>query len=253
MKGKKIMLELQKGFITTEDLAEWSGLSVSNLMKHKKQWCEKNLSKYAEYELKRGGVVIIKIIEPIFQGSGFKEVCSKYEDYYGHDGIKADTARNCWSKLSPNMNNKLTSSTGIGYVSKARVQDYGTARKSKQRNGTKGFCHFVFGKIVNGEYYPFTDEEEKLKKELWRQYFHDINEEVIEGQQALNWAWKHKEITAEEYAVQMAELLDKEVNWIDFQIALEDKLEAKVDFRVALERCAWYDKQEEKEIETFDF
>lgn len=233
------MLELQQRFMTTAELAEWAGISVSGLEKHKKSWCEKNLHKYAEYELKRGGVVIKNIYEPIYLGSGFKEVQNKYEEYYGHDDVKADTARNCWNKLEPHMNNKIADTTGVSYVGKARIQDYGTARKNKKRAGIKGDCHFVFGKIVKGEFYPFTDEEIAIKKDLSKKYFNNLKMEAIEDQQALNWALKHKEITVEEYAIQMQEILDKDVNWIDFQLALEKAIGAKTDFRIQLERCAW--------------
>lgn len=233
------MEQLRLGFISTEELASWANLSASSLEKNKKRWCEKNLNKYATFELKRGGVIINKIFEPMYIGSGYKEVQTKYDKYYGHDTIKADTAKNCWNKLEPHMNNKIKETTGINYVGKARVEDYGTARKTKKRYGNKGLCRFVFGKIIDGEFYPFSEEEEKIKKELSKTYFSDMKFEIIEEQQALNWALKHKEITVEEYAVQMQELLDKETNWIDFQQAFEKIIQNKTDFRVLIEKCAW--------------
>lgn len=233
------MSELQQRFMTTAEIAEWAGITPTNLEKNKKRWCDKNLGKYADYELKRGGVLIKEIYEPIFLGSGYKEVQNKYEDYFGHDNIKADTAKNCWNKLGPHMNNKIADTTGINYVGKARRQDYGTARKTSLRSGSKGRCHFVFGKIIDGEFYFFTEEEQQIKKELSKKYFSDLKTDAIEDQQALNWALKHKEISVEEYAIQMQEILDREVNWIDFQMEFEKQINAKTDFRIELEPCAW--------------
>lgn len=238
--------------MTTKELAEWSGASITSLEKNKKRWCEKNLSKYADYELKRGGVLIKKIYNStVFIGSGFKEVSEKYETYYGHDDTKVDTLKNCWNKLEPHMNNKLTNSTGIAYVGKARVEDYGVARKKTKRSGKKGYCHYVFGKIIDDEFYPFTAEEEEIKRKIWNKYFNNLKIEVIEEQQALNWALKHKEITVTEYAEQMSMLLDKETNWIDFQNELEETIQARTDFRIQIEKCA-YEKDAASRI-GFDF
>ena len=37
--------------------------------------------------------------------------------------------------------------------------------------GEKGSCKFVFGKIINEEFYYFTEEEEAIKKDLFKKYF----------------------------------------------------------------------------------
>ena len=46
----------------------------------------------------------------------------------------------------------------------------------------------------------------------------------------------------------MQALLDKDVNWVDFQIALNDALGCVTDFRVLIEEHAWSPLSEE-----FDF
>lgn len=241
------MEELVVGFISTDDLATWAGRKATGLAKNKKRWCENVLSYYAEYKLVRGGVEITKVLNPYFTSSGRQEVQQNYLKYYGHDNIKADTAKNCWSKMKPYIKAEITDSSGIQYAGAARRKDFGTVRGSR-RMGEKGSCKFVFGKIINEEFYYFTEEEEAIKKDLFKKYFQDIKAEYIEEQQALNWALKHKEITVEEYAESMQALLDKDVNWVDFQIALNDALGCITDFRVLIEEHAWSPLSEE-----FDF
>lgn len=241
-------MELKVGFMTVEQLAEWAGRKPSSLSNNKKRWCENNLQYYAKYELVRGGVKILEVINPYFTTSGRQEVRQKYLSYYGHDGIKADTARNCWEKMKPHIKADIADNSGISYTGEARREDFGTVKGNK-RKGKKGSSRFVFGKIVNGEFYYFTEEEEAIKKELCKKYFHDVKVEYIEEQQALNWALKHKEITVEEYAESMQALLDKDVNWIDFQIALDDALGCETGFRVLIEEHAWSPLSEEE----FDF
>lgn len=63
-------LELKLGFMTNQELAEWAGLKEDYIRKHKKNWCNKQLVKYATYEVVRGGVNINSIIDPIYSSTG---------------------------------------------------------------------------------------------------------------------------------------------------------------------------------------
>lgn len=244
--------------MTVKELAEWANRSVSYISKNKKSWCEKNLGKYAKYELIHGGVKILEIIEPCFQSSARKKVKEVYFDHFGHYDaendtfIHADTSRHCYEKIVKAEGDLgIKTETGVAYVGEARREDFGTAIKKNKREGKKGSCCFVFGKIVDDDFYFFTPEEEKIKKELAKKYFHDLKEELIEEQQKLNWGFKHREIDAEEYAEAMNQLLDSEVNWIDYQIELERVLGVKTDFRILVTERAWEVSTEIKE--NFDF
>lgn len=64
--------ELKLGIMTNKEIAEWSNMTEVYLSKHKKSWCEKKLSKYADYKNIRGGVEILKIKEPIYNCEGAK-------------------------------------------------------------------------------------------------------------------------------------------------------------------------------------
>ena len=101
------MLELKLGFMTTKELADWSGRSEAYLVKNKKSWCDKNLVIYADYELTRGGINIISIKNPIFLSSGYQEVKEKYRKYWGYGDLNIDTNTQCWKKLSADMVNEV--------------------------------------------------------------------------------------------------------------------------------------------------
>lgn len=223
--------------MSVKELAEWSG--NKSLAKNKKRWCQKHLVKYADYEDKYGGVIIIKIHQPVFFSSAYTEIKDKYYNYYGHDNIKVDTAKNCYRKLRPNMiNQNIQEQTGAAYVGRARREDYGTACRDK-RIGSKGFCHFVFGKLVDDDFEFFTEEEEKLKQQIFAEMYQKTSYDCEQQRQALTWALKHQEITQEEYIENMLQLIEEDTNWVDFQNKLEEKLNCRVGFRIMIEQCAF--------------
>lgn len=232
--------------MTTEELAIWADKSPKYISKNKKSWCAKNLNEYAEYTLITGGVNILKIKNPYFQTSARKKVKAVYYNHFGYYDsendiwIHADTSKHCYEKIVKSEGDLgIKVETGAAYVGEARREDFGTAIKKNKREGKRGSCCFAFGKIIDNEFYFFTPEEEKIKKELAKKYFHDMKEELIEEQQKLNWGLKHKELSLEEYAEAMNDLLDNEVNWIDYQLALEEALGVKTDFRVLTTERAW--------------
>lgn len=228
------MLELKLGFMSVEDLADWSQRSANTIKKDKKKWCEKNLSLYADYHYVYGGVEILSIKEPIFQGSGYKEVQQKYPKYWGTKGFPADTNINCWRKLKKNMTNPIKDSVGQAYISKARVEDYGIAIKNRKKEGRFGRCYYVFCKIINGEAYPFTPEEEKIKQELKEKHL-KTDADVVFELKCLSLALENKEIKEKEYTERVKDITATKLGWDAFQEALEKAIHCETDCRVFLE------------------
>lgn len=228
-------MELKIGFMTTDELAEWADRSSRYLQDHKKKWCEKNLQKYADYDLVRGGVCITKIYNPIFQSSGLQEVRQKYLTYWGKDGLKIDSTGNCWDKLSPHMVNELKDKTGCRYIGLCRREDFGVARKTNKYKGRKGECHYVFCKRINNEPVLFTEEEYRIKDELAKKYLKKVTEEDSVEVQALAKDYKNGEITAEEYAEIMAEIVSHDYSWFKFQTALEEAIGCETDFFIEIQ------------------
>lgn len=232
------MLELKLGFMTTQELADWGNVSLSYLQDRKKAWCEKQLSKHAKYQLKRGGVEILEIYIPMLLTSGKKEVEEKYLKHWGTPEYLVDTNKECWEKLKQDMKNELADSTGRAYISQARCADFGVAYKSRRREGTKGYCHYVFCKIVNGKPEPFSLEEEAIRKDLSKKYLSSREEEAYE-MQALLRDFKEGNITKEEYCEAVSDTIANDKGWMQFQRAFEEAIGHITDFKIKLEPNAW--------------
>ena len=228
------MLELKLGKMTTQELADWAGKSVKYLSDHKKKWCQANLDKYAVYELTHGGVIIKEIKTPVFITSGLQEVRERYRQYWGYNNLPIDTNTKCWRKLSLDMVNKVTYETGRRYVGQCRREDYGVARKTNKYTGSKGECHYIFCKSIDEQPVLFTEEELKIKAELWKKHMTNIDEADAIERQALTKSYQKGEIDANEYAEAMAYINTHDRNWITFQIELEEALGCQTDFYIEI-------------------
>lgn len=60
-------MKLKLGFMTWDEIAEWSGFSKRSVSRTDRDWCGKYLAPRAEYEIVYGGVLIKKIKEELFQ------------------------------------------------------------------------------------------------------------------------------------------------------------------------------------------
>ena len=67
------MKELQLGYISDEDMADWCGKTLASYKKNRRRWSETKLTLYADFNLVHGGVIINKIYDPIYSPSGKKE------------------------------------------------------------------------------------------------------------------------------------------------------------------------------------
>ena len=228
------MIELKEGFMTIKELAEWSGRSEKYLSDSKKKWCQTILSNYADYELVRGGVNIKCIFNPIFQGSGFKEVQTKYLDYWGNENIKADTNTNCWQKMKDDMKNKITNSTGSKYVGQCRREDFGIAFKNRRREGKRGNCHYVYCKSINGQAVPFNDEELQIKKKLSEIYLCRNKEEDLIEMQALFRDYKNGDISEKVYLECIEAITVDNRDWNEFRYEFEKAIGCDTDFFIEI-------------------
>lgn len=191
--------ELTIGEKTFAEIAEWAKISETYLKKHKKAWCEKHLSQYAEYELIKGGVNILSVINPYYKSSARKDIKTNYKKYYGIPGFPVDTNTNCYRKMNAEKSYPIKKQTGINYIGEALREEFGIPYKGRKRRGTLGECYYIFCKIVNNEFQPFTEEEEKIKNRLYHKYF-SIKEQDLCYLKGLTEDYKRNEITKEEYA-----------------------------------------------------
>lgn len=220
--------------MSTAELARWANnKSVTTLTNKKKEWCNKQLSKYAEFQLVTGGVIITKIIEPIWRQSARKIVRENYFKYYGHDDVKVDTCVNCYKKMKKDFPDlQITKDTWVAYIGGFRREDFGPVRgKNKGKDGRLGSSCFALGKIVDNEFYFFDEQEQEIKKELEKKYFYEVDMHIVYEIQAATELFKKGEISQEEFNERITDAAN-EKNWVDFKRELMERIGAIVDFRV---------------------
>ena len=226
MEDKDIYLKL--GFMSTQDLANWAQLSSGYLSKKKKAWCEKQLYKYARYRLVTGGVEILEIYEPVYHSSAKKDVEKHFMKCFGTKDFKADQCKSVCEKIKDKLNVLTVSDeTYYSYTCQTKREWFGVPKK---REGTHGYCQFVYCKVVNDEFVPFTEEEDKIRKELIKKYFNKEHEEDVFTVQAAKKAYKRKEITKEELYEIIEQVSDNEIDWIGFTAEFEKTIKARTAF-----------------------
>lgn len=235
--------------MSDEEVSMWCGKQLATYKKNRKRWAETKLINYAEFELVRGGINIISIKDPVYSSSGRKEVKEKFEPCWGYEDFKVDTNKDCWNKLKRVLTNSLSDSTGLKYVSEAKCEQFGVAYKKRKREGTKGYCRYIFCKIINGQSVPFSDSDLIIKAELEKKYLKDQTQQTYE-MQALLADFKRGDLSNEEYQEAMTDLLETDYGWNTFQYELNKALNCQTDFRVELVNRAWEVKTDSK---GFDF
>lgn len=155
------MISLKLGFMSNKELAAWSHKSEKYLTDKKRAWCEKNLSKYAEYRDARGGVYITKIIMPVYATKPKKQIEKNFEKYWGTKEFKADTCKNCLDKMRGKLENiEIKETTLYDYTCQVKREMFGIPIRDRYP-GYKGKSRFVYCKInSSGEAERFTPEEE---------------------------------------------------------------------------------------------
>ena len=230
------MIELKLGFMSTEELAEWSDKSPSYLSSKKKSWCQKHLSEYADYQLCRNGVEILKIYNPIFNTPAKKQVTELFDSCWGSPKNKLDRCKNASEKIYRAMKNpNVKEETVYSYTCEEKRTRYGVPKK---RGGTHGDSRWVFCKIVNGRYEFFTPEEEAIKKELMKKYLASREEQVLE-MRAAKADYEREEITKEEYQQIVDNILTTDTGWDEFIQNFEKAIGYRTDFATLLEERAW--------------
>ena len=107
---------------------------------------------------------------------------------------------------------------------------YGVVNKYE---GSIGESRWIFCKKIDGEHYPFTEEEEEIKKKLADKYLCNDKDKII-TMKGLKSAYANGEITLDEYNEGIDELIDNEMGWIAFQEAFEKAIGCEVTFATLL-------------------
>lgn len=225
-------ISLKLGFMTNEEIAEWAQISIKYFTKNRKSWCQKQLSKYAEYEIQKGGIKILKILEPIYVSNAKKEVEKNFSKCWGYEGYNIDTCKNACRKMQKILDNKInaTDITIYSYICLTKREFYGVANKYE---GSIGESHWVFCKKINDEFIPFTEEEQEIKKQLANKYLSTNSDRIIDIK-AIKTAYQNGELEREDYDKAIDEIVDYELGWLAFQEAFEKAIGCEVTFATLL-------------------
>ena len=201
-----MITELRLGKMTTQEIAEWMGISYSTFRKNSSQRLE-YLKNFAVFTKTRGFVDIEEIIIPYY----IKNI--SIEDKYYVDAIRETknglaTIAGIVRKLKrdkPEFKD-IPEETLYKRMAKAGDRAFGKTADSTSK-GTHGTRHYIWAiKVDDYNYYRFmTEEEETVYKKIRDKYCKD-KAEIIEKEALLKDAYKKKEISAQEYADKSLEM-----------------------------------------------
>lgn len=184
------MKQLRLGKISTRELADWFGIGYNSLRVRKEQKLEE-LKLYCEFKEIYGGINIIKIFDEDNveynkkNEKNYEIIKSSFDEQWNDNGL--DTCSNVAYKIYDKYKNELDirDTTAYNYTLKAKKELYGVPYTSF---GTLGRCVYLWCKKELNEdgtliFTQFTDEEEKIKKDLMKEFFStDAEKEIFIAQ-----------------------------------------------------------------------
>lgn len=159
---------------TNAELAEWFEIKESTFKNNKKKRLEE-LKEYADFEVMRGKIKIIKVKNSEYVNKrkySYQIVKNDFNKKWPVNGLS--TMKKVGSEIyydhKEDEKFKINETTTIRYMSKARDELYG--KPSSKEGGPLGSCSLMLcKKLENGNIEFFTKEEEEIKRRLKIKYF----------------------------------------------------------------------------------
>lgn len=179
------MIKLHLGKMSGKEMAAWFNMSTSNYSKTEiRQQCYRILEKYAKYHLenRNGGKVVV--IDEIYvdeyigeQGpparARIKELVQQNWNEHGLDTCSRVASQNY--PILKQEGYTIAESTNYRYTCDGRTELWGSPMK--RTSGSLGSCRYEYAKIAaNGAIVPLNAEEQKIKDQLIKKYFGNLNE-----------------------------------------------------------------------------
>lgn len=212
------MSELKLGYMTNAELAEWFGIKPNSFRNTKTQKLEE-LKRFAEFEVEKTKVRIIKIYKSVYvkkKSADYSIVKEEFTQVYNKS--KIDTASNVSKKIYRKRKDDLTikESTTYEYTKAARNELYG---KPFVGCGERGVCRYIWAKqIGEGQYERFNEEEQAIYKRLLVKYFRGTDEKTIFVRDMI----KRGEITEEEAWGVFSDMMNLDYGFMNFKIEMEE-------------------------------
>lgn len=171
--------KLKLGWMSTRDIADWMGIAYGTFRNNAEKKLEK-LELFADFEKKRGGVVIKYVYMEEFDKNATEDDKAIREAVKSASS-KLMTTSGVRRKLKRENKKfaKLSNSWVDKKVERVLMKDFGP--KGDEKGGTKGYRRTKWAIKVNdfNVYRRMTEEEEKLFKELVGDYFKEKPEIII--------------------------------------------------------------------------
>lgn len=188
-------MKLSIGKWTNQQLADWFGISIDTFKKYKKEKLE-ILRDYADFYEEKGKIIITEVYgeTEFIKGSKNYKLIRKNFDKVWKPG-ELNTCVHASEQLSNMLKLDITQDYSTKLTREVRSEFYG--RPAKQDYGIKGYCDYQWCKKDNdGNLVEFTDEENRIKRELLTKYFGSAEEKaiivksmILKGEIDINDAW----------------------------------------------------------------
>ena len=219
-------MKLKTGLMNNKELAEWFGIKESTFKSNKKKKLEE-LKKYCQFEETKGKVYILEIYQEEYQkdfSKSFGIIKEETEKIWIKN--KLDTGKRISQEIMVENLMDISPATAYTYTLKARNELFG---KPFGFEGSIGSCRYLWCKVsgegVNTKYTPFTEEENKIKKQLFKKYFGDTTEKQL----FINEMVSMGELTKEEGYDMLMEISNMgSEGYMAFKAELEEKIGSKI-------------------------
>lgn len=198
-------MELTVGEKTNKELAEWMGISPKTFNNNKQGQLEK-LKYFANFHLEGKKVIIDEVLDPYYNKDKTRtcmQVGNLVPKLWNKSNL--DTITNLVEKVYDyyeendpgNKIMQLSRNTIRVYLGQGRNEFYGSP--FRKDGGSLGSCCFRWCVEIESnnkykDYRFFTPEEEEIKREIYRKYFGNADDQLL----SLRIAYRNKEISKEE-------------------------------------------------------
>lgn len=204
-------MQLKLGKMTGQEIAEWLGINYNNTYRRNPSKQIEKLGGYCEYQQVRGGVVIDKIYTGVYYGDLSKKVVKDYvEKVHENENRLSSVAGMTRSLQSEDKEYADMEFTTLYYqLGKAGKLTYGKTNLTPytEYEGIYGSRYSVWAVKVDdfNHYRYFTEEETKIFDDIIS-CFYGSDPEKIKQLAILDDAFKHEELSKEEYFQKKDEL-----------------------------------------------
>lgn len=217
-----MLKELEQRKMSNQEIADWAGISLDYFSRNRAKWCEKNLSRYAKYELYRGYVNILEVIEPLRSPKIKDQVEKNFYKCWGTKEFKADSCKNAIRKIKPLVKpaDAVKDTTLYNYVCFTKRKQFGVPKRYSCEHGES---KWVYCKIryEDGVAEDFTPEEQEYRAVLAKKYLR-FNEGKLIDLKAAKKAMAEGEISQKDFEIIFDEIADKECGWLSYENDLMD-------------------------------